>query len=1795
MSIISSLLGHLPGKQATPPPPPPAPSQAPVAASAPAKAWNPLQAAGTMFSSLVRSNPLTAPIAAAADAVGHAGDKKADAGKPGGLLGSISSTVGGWFGAKHDVASKVDGAGAGAAGAGVSVGANTGTSGSPFAGSKTGGPASVGTSQTPGQTPGQVPGQTPETKPIQAPTQDIDPAKATDPAKAPEVKPPPDPKKIAADANALGKAMDAFIFTDKKAVADTLRGKSAEEIAAIKEEYRKHYGRELDADIAKKLGTNSKDPLIKEVQTSLEGNPAKSYMESIQRASKDGWFGGADKDKLKNILSGMDEKTRAEVRAQFKGPDGQSLDQLLGEKLKGSDLNEARAYVDGNKAAADAAKIDDKMHGGLFGNGGFLGIGLGRDNKGIEQIVDSAKDKEALRKAYETQTNLNLDKDITKDLSGTQKNITAAVLQGDKSAADAGRVKQATEGWFTDKNAIYKAMEGKKPEDIAKMKETYNEVYGKQKGGVTGSEMNTVGALTLVGSPLAPIAAFDAMRKHRSDGMDFDTMLSANMGGLDLEKAKRLEQDGKVSDAFALKYALHSGFFTDKAEVKKILGGKDGEGLTKPELDKLRQEFIEEQKKDPDYKPGDKTVDLDTDVRKNTGSLKDRWASQSENKSASSNEFLLGRDGLEIRQLLRGKASSIDEQVERANETYDMERNSSMLGANTLFDAANGRGKTLDRQNQLMNATLAKLKAGTATDADRKELQDILGRHQMDVAGYQETKDSVSNAAAATVTITITAAATIATGGGASPLLAASIAAAGGTGAMATKVALQGGAYSYDDARSDLVNTAIQTGTAGMMKLPAVDKALNGIVGIAPGAAGTLTQQATKEFLSNASVAGLNSLGQTAINPATYQGDPNQAFWNALRTAGASAVGSGLTGTLNKIGSAKLPQGYLNTFGTGVGSAGAGTLATNILNPAGVTGSSGDQAATWITTLLGGGISNMASLKAERNQAAKTPAPGHTEDSAGQNRPSAENADDPHAPARATEEPAPAQNKAPGEETAATEGRTPVADKPEATTQGKPAVEETAPVKGKPATEETPAATPGKPAVEETAPVKGKTAAEEKTATATPAKAATEETAAPAAKKAPTPEELAQRQQQRANAERDAKITPEQRAHFDQIDQLKQQARSRSDWEYIRQLEHEANRPVSQRTSLHDDQAMLDAMAQSKDYGKHRDGTPVTAEEHAAAVRDLQRELDPQIAARRKTHEDALQGLQKEVDTRITGRDQKVTDDVAARIAAAVPDENGVRNIQMEGGASLGMGGAGATGAAAAKGRGARMGIEDATKPELWGTLGHKPAGQEAKAISYGKGGVDTTAVAEHATAQPARSSELALQVAAQRDASGVGTLGTNGPVGELKFTPQHGPDGKITSYGVGVPVRVGDEGAVLHYPQGVDITSGMGPARELQTKDAGGRKAQLTPDSAETLKGRNQLMSGEQALARNASDFAGKEVLGIGGGPTSIWAMEHALAGGAKSTEVAGAMPRPKADSAQGKQLSHVEGQIRELVLAGKAVPPELTEAHHQIVGDHVQAREGRLAEIDRDLAGGHLDPKAQERLQQEKAGIRAELDPFMGSRVDRNEGSLNNGKIKQVQADVMHVEPVSEAAPDGTKRDRVKVTYADGTSRVVDQVIPSIGGDPNGPGGINRMLKSMPKEMSFEPVIANGRVVGLASNPPGVSVSGAAMVGTLGTNMPAELLQRIPRDMRDAVLSSIIDHANRPDVSAGSRGIVPGIENVGQNPALMQEQLQVPVEQQAADRANWLDGYREQRAANFDGKPRFDNDVLYPEDRAR
>ena len=688
--------------------------------------------------------------------------------------------------------------------------------------------------------------------------------------------------------------------------------------------------------------------------------------------------------------------------------------------------------------------------------------------------------------------------------------------------------------------------------------------------------------------------------------------------------------------------------------------------------------------------------------------------------------------------------------------------------------------------------------------------------------------------------------------------------------------------------------------------------------------------------------------------------------------------------------------------------------------------------------------------------------------------------------------------------------------------------------------------------------------------------------------------ELARRIQALANGERGQAIAAKQHI-FTEIDQLAGLATTNADWEYIRKMEHDAGRPVSERYSPHDELAAIQQYERAGGL-KHPDGTPFTPDEAKAWIAQAKGEIQPGIDAKTTAHNDAIASLTGEVKARIAQRDAAKTQELADKAKVAPVDEEGRRIVTVDEAISVGMGGAGAAGAKQGHtdrggdvvARKDRMAIEDGTKTELWNGLREKSAGQEANAVGYGTDGIRTTDVAEHPTAQVARASEIALQVAAQRNDSQVGTVASNGPVGELQIKRVTLPDGREVLE-VGVPAKMVIDGVeqvvVVTTIKGVDLSTGMGEARQLTTDKTEGteRAKQIDDAHATKLKEAGALLTGEQALAAEASHFKGKRVLGIGGGATSEWVAEHAQGGKAASVELVGTLPRPDKGSVEGKTLTQLEADIRALAMSGQEVPLAMTQQHQQIVEAHVQSQQQRLADIATQLEGD-LQPLQREKAMAEQARIKGDIDPFLGSRVDRNHATLNS--VKHGQADIMFMKPAADGG--------VEVIFTDGTRTVVDQVIPSIGADHSAPGGIDSMLKALPMDVQMIPVIAEGRVVGLESNPPGISVSGAALTGSTGLNMPKKLLASIPEDMRDAFMTSVIDHANRAKVSGGSRGIVPGIENVGQNPQLMQEVLALPPEQRAAALQDFLDMHRETRKTKFDGEARFDNKVLNIKKRA-
>ncbi|HNN94045.1 MAG TPA: hypothetical protein PKI03_17330 [Pseudomonadota bacterium] len=383
-----------------------------------------------------------------------------------------------------------------------------------------------------------------------------DPKAATDPNNPPPAgvkteEKPVDPKMVRDSANKLFKAMDGW-GTDEDALLGALRGKSAAEVAAIKAEYQDHFGRSLDDDIKGELG--GKD--LKEAEACLKADPVESAVAALDNAANGGLFGmGTDEGKIQSVLEGIkDPAQRKQVVEAYQKKTGTSLDDMLKSEMSGNDLSLSQALLEGDSNKANAVRLDEAM------NGGFLGMGT--DEDAVYKALEGCKDeneRKALAAAYQKKTGETLQGALGREFSGAEKDVADNLLKGDKSAADAARVKVAADDfWGTDEEAIFKSMEGKSKEEREKLIAEYNRQYG-GKG-----------------------------------GQSFDQMLKNEMGGLDLEKANQLKDSGKISDEFALKYAT-DGLGTNEELIRKTLEGK-----SKTDIDNLRKVYKEKYGQDLD-------------------------------------------------------------------------------------------------------------------------------------------------------------------------------------------------------------------------------------------------------------------------------------------------------------------------------------------------------------------------------------------------------------------------------------------------------------------------------------------------------------------------------------------------------------------------------------------------------------------------------------------------------------------------------------------------------------------------------------------------------------------------------------------------------------------------------------------------------------------------------------------------------------------------------------------------------------------------------------------------------------------------------------------------------------------------------------------------------------------------------------------------------------------------------------------------------------------------------------------
>jgi len=591
---------------------------------------------------------------------------------------------------------------------------------------------------------------------------------------------------------------------------------------------------------------------------------------------------GTDEDAIFKALQGKSQAEIDKLKANYKDHYGRDLSKDLQSELSGKDYQRAQALMSSNQAAADATAVRQ-------------GIGtLWNDNAQIHQALagKTQEERAALAAEYKKQTGKELKTDLTREMSGTHRDQATALLEGNQAKADAARLQRAMKGAGTDEAAIMETLKGKSQQEREAINAAFKQSYGNNKvdlntrlaGDLSGAELDQAKALLAGNNAAADAAALkhamhggltglgtdkDAIEKalagkseqERKDILaaygkygDLRADLKGDLSGNDLQKADALLNRGKLSEAEQLKFAME-GAGTDEEAIKQALQGK-----SKEEVARIRQEY-----------QGLTNRSLDSDLASDMD----------------------GRDLFDARQALKGRAETIDEAVQRANEVRAFERggegNSVSRGVMDLFSE---KGEILDRNTDRINASKQRFESLVAqgrldeAQAEKQRLQELTGFQTSDVENYREAKDSAADTAGTIAATAAGVAVVVATAGTATPLVAtAAMAAGAGAGArVVTSGLIQGQGYGLEAGLTDGAMGAIDGGTA--------------IIGMGGATTARAAVKAGQEGAELAARETLEATGRIAVK-ATQEGGEvlantgTRALLTSGQEAGEQAVTSG--------------------------------------------------------------------------------------------------------------------------------------------------------------------------------------------------------------------------------------------------------------------------------------------------------------------------------------------------------------------------------------------------------------------------------------------------------------------------------------------------------------------------------------------------------------------------------------------------------------------------------------------------------------------------------------------------------------------------------------------------------------------------------------------------------------------------------------------------------------------------------------------------------------------------------------
>lgn len=565
----------------------------------------------------------------------------------------------------------------------------------------------------------------------------------------------------AADAAALDYAF-GVINTDEKAIMDLLRGRSLEQIEAIKAEYRRRYGKELDVALDDNLDEGNEQDQAKAL---MKGDKETADAIAIDEAMRGGLFGwGTDNEEIEATYKRVHDEVLALAQRE-----GWNSEQMKAELRRRTQLIEKKF----GEKYADVEAYQDPAHPG----------------------------KTVLQNAISDEMD-----------PGPERDLANALRTDDPIAADAARIEIERQGlWASDEkinnvltNQYERALQDTRldqgPARQARVNRLRRELSRHDppldeeeiSKRVIKLEREMEGEMSAEAQQRSKLS-MDLLDQAYSDKYTYPLWytIEANMSGVDRQKARSLhKQGGHLTALQAVEYATDQTG-TDEEALKSRLGN-----MTKAQIDQLR---IDWEKRHPgesfdDMLRGELSGRDESDIM----DMVAHGAPESASQRIAQERRRTQRELDDLTGVLGGAAAGNEERWLRLQQK-----------------------KLDDLEPQLFRTDLSE----EEREVLRDELDFRVERVQAAVEDHRRAIDSVANLAAQVasmvVAVTVGAILTAVSGGALGPVMIAVIASVAATlTTMGTKALIMGGSYGAEDIGVDLavgvVDALTSAATAGM-------------------------------------------------------------------------------------------------------------------------------------------------------------------------------------------------------------------------------------------------------------------------------------------------------------------------------------------------------------------------------------------------------------------------------------------------------------------------------------------------------------------------------------------------------------------------------------------------------------------------------------------------------------------------------------------------------------------------------------------------------------------------------------------------------------------------------------------------------------------------------------------------------------------------------------------------------------------------------------------------------------------